>query len=350
VFTDVAKQRGASRLGFAVRAGFSFIVISLLGGAAFFIRYQILSTSSPSKYGFWTLAGGGFIALWAASGALWFGQRAPRVRVFVAACFGLLIGVAWTFIVYFPMGLFPGWMELPTIVFWSFSAAIAFAYATALLPQKQARGPLRIGPVFALLAILWVAFVKGGLNHIGEPLDNARMIAPRRLHTPLGVAALDRGHCVDPAPARVPITLDSAARLTPAGNFTDVAPAAVPAKAIGHSIRLWQAGTQTVGIVSTWLGRGPGRHAWIENVSLDADGRLRFDAFYGDGFFDHFDGELKRGHLRGQLTTADALCVRRVLARAEIKLSNSELPRGLPLADVEPTTFAEFEAAFASAR
>ena len=349
MFTDVARQRGASRLGFAVRAGYSFIVIALLGGAAFFIRYQILITSSPTKYGFWTLAGGGFIALWAASSALWFGRRAPRVRVFIAACFGLLLGVAWTFIAHFPMGLFPGWMELPTIVFWSFSGAIAFAYATALLPQKQEPAPMRVGPVLALAAIGWVFFVKGGLNHVGEPLDSARMIAPRRLRTPLGVAALDRGHCVDPVPPRVALALDSAARLTPLGNFTDVPRDAVSANAIGHSIRLWQSGTQTLGIISTWLGRGPGSHAWIENVILDQDGRLRFDAFYGDGFFDHFEGELRRGNLRGQLTTADALCVRRVVARAEISLRRSELPRRLPFGAEQPTTFAEFQTAFASA-
>jgi hypothetical protein len=350
VFTDVAKQRGASRLGFAVRAGYSFIVIALLGGAAFFIRYQILIASSPTKYGFWTLAGGGFIALWGASSGLWFGRRAPRVRVFIAACLGLQLGVLWTFIVHFPMGLFPGWMVLPTIVFWPFSGAIAFAYATALLPQNQERAPVRVGPMFALTAIGWVFFVKGGLNHVGQPLDSARMIAPRRLRTPLGVAALDRGHCIDPVPPRVAIALDSAARLTPLGNFTDVPRAAVSANAIGHSIRLWQSGAQTLGIISTWLGRGPGSHAWIENVSLDAHGRLRFDAFYGDGFFDHFEGEVKRGRLRGQLTTADALCVRRVVARAEITLRRSELPRRLPFAAVQPSTFGEFLSAFARAR
>jgi hypothetical protein len=266
--------------------------------------------------------------------------------VFIAAASGFLIGLSWAIATYFPMGLFPGIIGVPVGMIWPFSAALSFAYAAALVPRLQTAQPIGFGPFLAVAAIAWIGFVKGGLNRVGEPVDFARMIAPRRMHTPLGIAALDRGSCVDPVQVRARAVLDSATVLSPLGQFTDVAFEAAPSDAIGHSVRLWRAGPEIVGVVSTWLGRGPGRHGLIENVRLEKNGVLTFDAFYGDGFYDHFEGRLTKRRFRGALTTADALCVRRVVAQNELKLRATQMPRRLPFASAQPRTLAQFQTAF----
>ena len=100
--------------------------------------------------------------------------------------------------------------------------------------------------------------------------------------------------------------------------------------------------------MSTWLGRGTGRHAFIENARLDRNGALTFDAFYSDGFYDHFEGTLTKRRFRGAITTADALCIRRVLSQAELTLKASEPPRRVAFASVAPRTFAQFQTAFST--
>ena len=342
----VIKQNGALRLGFALRAGLGFLVIALLGCAAFFIRYEIMHVAQPARVAFWTGGGAVFVALFGASNGVWFGRRSPRFAVFIAAASGFLIGLCWAIATYYPMGLFPGVIGVPVGMIWPFSAALSFAYAAALVPRVHTPQPVGLGPLLALLAIAWIGFVKGGINRFGEPVDFARMVAPRRIHTPLGIAALDRGACVDPALVRARVLLDSTTVLSPLGQFTDVDDDAAPTEAIGHSVRLWRAGPEIVGVVSTWLGRGPGRHGVIENVRLEKNGTLTFDAFYGDGFYDHFEGRLTKRRFRGALTTADALCVRRVVAQNELKLRASAMPRRLPFASAEPRTLAQFQTTF----
>jgi hypothetical protein len=344
----VVKENAALRLGFALRAGAGFLVLALVGGAGVLIKYEIAYVLQPARFGFWTALGAVHVTIMGGASGLWFARRNPRMAVFLAASLGFLIGVSWSAVTYFPMGLFPGMLGVPVAIIWPFSAALSFAYAAALVQHVEQPQRVGLGLVLTMVALCWIVFVKAGLNKVGEPVDFARMRAPRRMHTPLGIAALDRGDCYDPAPARARTTLDSATTLSYLGHFTDVDNDATTSQAVGHSVRVWRAGPEIVGVMSTWLGRGTGRHAFIENARLDKNGTFTFDAFYSDGFYDHFEGTLTKRRFRGAITTADALCVRRVLSQSDLTLSASAPPPRLPFASASPRTFAQFQSAFST--
>jgi hypothetical protein len=152
-----------------------------------FLRFSYVSRSPRASAR--TALGAGFVFRRREQRAVWL--LAGPSSLYSAACSGFLIGLWWAVVTYFPAGLFPGMLGLPVGIIWSLSAALSFAYAAALVPRVQTQQPVGLGPAIALIALGWIGFVKGGLNNVGEPVDFARMVAPRRMRTPLGIAALD---------------------------------------------------------------------------------------------------------------------------------------------------------------
>src|SRR5687768_3044613 len=202
---------------FAARAGVAFALSAVALGAFYFFTYEVLTLSEPARYAFWVFVGSIFVAICGASSAVFLARRSARLSVFVSAVLGFIAGVFWAFAATVPVGLFPGRFDTPIIVIWPLSGMFALAYAAAAQPRiaREHRGALGIGGLLALLALGWTYTVKNGFDRLGANVDFARM-AIRRYEDPsgLGIGALPRGSCWDPAPSPQPVAVDSNAVLT----------------------------------------------------------------------------------------------------------------------------------------
>ena len=338
-----------SRLRYALRAAVGFLLAAGIIGGFFYFGFELPYEEGP-RFALWTVLGAVFIGLCGTVAADWLAHRTTHASVFFAAALGFLAGVAWAFVTSVPIGFFPGWLAVPIIIVWPLAGTFAFAYADAAQPRRPYPGRFLISFAFALLTLAWIPAVKTGLNQaVGDRIDFARMNPPRRYSDPRGfsIHAAPRGNCVDPAPAETVLPADQS--LSPLGDFVDYRTIRVGGRPrlIGYMARLWTAGNRVTGVLIVWLGSGETYTGRIDGTRPHDE--FSFRAFYPDGYFDQFQGSASLDRLRGTLTTADALCVRRVMSKVEITLrrqdSRAAYPWGLP----QPKTMEQLRRAYPAA-
>lgn len=317
----------AQRFAFGLRAFAGTLVAAIVLATLWYFVFDIETPGVVSKFAFWSLLEAGFIAIMTfcfARIARWHSS----VRFAGALALGAGCGFVFTIFAGAPTGFFPGPIELPAIIIWPVAAMIGMGFAASDAHALHYDGSALTTLIGVLAAVCYIYGVKVGLAHIAEPLDFARyrapMLQPRIDKTFSKASAVADTTCRDsvapPQLADIGIVMDSTTAVTPLGVFSNVR-TNTDGKWFGRKLLIWKAEGELRGYVELYAGGSNAARGMIEVAAYNPTTyALQFRVFYGDGYFDTFDGKLYPGSLSGEFVTSQEQCSNTVTARDQLTL------------------------------